>query len=68
MSDVRGELMQILVGNRETEPVFEVECRTPRQMQLADAFCRYLRAGNAGLRGCSFRQAEPWFHQSGRLN
>jgi len=22
--------------------VFEVECRTPRQMQLANAFCRYL--------------------------
>jgi len=22
--------------------VFEPECRTPRQMQLANAFCRYL--------------------------
>jgi uncharacterized protein len=22
--------------------LFEVECRTPRQMQLANAFCRYL--------------------------
>jgi hypothetical protein len=22
--------------------LFEAECRTPRQMQLANAFCRYL--------------------------
>lgn len=30
--------------------VFEAECRNPRQMQLANAFCRYLElAGEAGL-------------------
>ena len=27
--------------------LFEVECRTPRQMQLANAFCRYLEMADA---------------------
>lgn len=27
--------------------VFEAECRTPRQMQLANAFCRYLEIANS---------------------
>ena len=26
--------------------LFEAECRTPRQMQLANAFCRYLELGD----------------------
>jgi hypothetical protein len=31
--------MAILVASPE---LFEAECKTPRQMQLANAFCRYL--------------------------
>jgi uncharacterized protein len=27
--------------------LFEAECRTPRQMQLANAFCRYLEMATA---------------------
>jgi uncharacterized protein len=27
--------------------VFEPNCRTPRQMQLANAFCRYLELASA---------------------
>ncbi|WP_245508983.1 MULTISPECIES: ATP-binding protein [unclassified Mesorhizobium] len=35
----RAKALCILVANPE---VFEPECRTPRQMQLANGFCRYL--------------------------
>jgi superfamily I DNA and/or RNA helicase len=35
----RAKCVCILVGSPQ---VFEAECRTPRQMQLANAFCRYL--------------------------
>jgi uncharacterized protein len=35
----RAKCVCVLVGS---PPVFEAECRTPRQMQLANAFCRYL--------------------------
>ncbi len=35
----RAKCMAILVASPE---VFEAECKTPRQMQLANAFCRYL--------------------------
>jgi hypothetical protein len=35
----RAKCVSILVGSPQ---VFEAECRTPRQMQLANAFCRYL--------------------------
>ena len=35
----RAKCVSILVGSPH---VFEAECRTPRQMQLANAFCRYL--------------------------
>jgi superfamily I DNA and/or RNA helicase len=35
----RARAVFILVGS---PAVFEAECRTPRQMQLANAFCRYL--------------------------
>ena len=34
----RAKCVTILVGSPQ---VFEAECRTPRQMQLANAFCRY---------------------------
>jgi len=35
----RAQCLSILVASPK---VFEVECKTPRQMQLANAFCRYL--------------------------
>ncbi len=35
----RAKCVSILVGSPQ---IFEAECRTPRQMQLANAFCRYL--------------------------
>ncbi|APO52364.1 TM0106 family RecB-like putative nuclease [Bradyrhizobium diazoefficiens] len=35
----RAKCMCILVAS---PPVFQAECRTPRQMQLVNAFCRYL--------------------------
>ncbi|PDT10007.1 TM0106 family RecB-like putative nuclease [Rhizobium sp. M1] len=35
----RAICMAILIASPE---LFEVECKTPRQMQLANAFCRYL--------------------------
>ena len=35
----RAKCLAILVASPD---IFEAECRTPRQMQLANAFCRYL--------------------------
>ena len=35
----RAKCLAILVASPR---LFEAECRTPRQMQLANAFCRYL--------------------------
>jgi uncharacterized protein len=35
----RATCMSILVSSPQ---LFEAECRTPRQIQLANAFCRYL--------------------------
>jgi uncharacterized protein len=35
----RAKCVSILVGSPR---IFEAECRTPRQMQLANAFCRFL--------------------------
>lgn len=35
----RAQCLAILVASHQ---VFEAECKTPRQMQLANAFCRYL--------------------------
>jgi len=35
----RARCLCILVGSPE---LFEVECRTPEQMRMANAFCRYL--------------------------
>jgi uncharacterized protein len=35
----RAKCVCVLVGSPS---VFEAECRTPRHMQLANAFCRYL--------------------------
>jgi uncharacterized protein len=39
----RAKCVSILVGSPQ---VFEAECRTPRQIQLANAFCRYLEMAN----------------------
>ncbi len=39
----RAKCLSILVGSPS---VFEADCRTPRQMQLANAFCRYLEVAN----------------------
>ena len=35
----RAKCVSILIGSPQ---IFESECRTPRQIQLANAFCRYL--------------------------
>ena len=35
----RAKCVCVLVGS---PLIFEAECRTPRQMQLANVFCRYL--------------------------
>ena len=35
----RAKCMSIIVSSPQ---IFEAECRTPRQMQFANAFCRYL--------------------------
>jgi superfamily I DNA and/or RNA helicase len=35
----RARCVSVLVGSPQ---IFEAECRTPRQIQLANAFCRYL--------------------------
>lgn len=35
----RAKCMALLVASPD---LFEAECKTPRQMQLANAFCRYL--------------------------
>ncbi|WP_338053298.1 TM0106 family RecB-like putative nuclease [Rhodomicrobium udaipurense] len=40
----RAKCMAILVSSPE---IFEAECKTPRQMQLANAFCRYLEMAEA---------------------
>ncbi len=39
----RAKCISILVGSPQ---IFEAECRTPRQIQLANAFCRYLEVAN----------------------
>jgi superfamily I DNA and/or RNA helicase len=40
----RAKCVCVLVAS---PPVFEAQCRTPRQMQLANAFCRYLELATA---------------------
>ncbi|WP_342586881.1 TM0106 family RecB-like putative nuclease [Mesorhizobium sophorae] len=40
----RAKCLAILVASPE---IFEAECKTPRQMQLANAFCRYLEMAQA---------------------
>jgi superfamily I DNA and/or RNA helicase len=40
----RARATCVLVGS---PAIFEAECRTPRQMQLANAFCRYLELAEA---------------------
>ena len=40
----RAKCLCVLVASPS---VFEAQCRTPRQMQLANAFCRYLEVATA---------------------
>jgi superfamily I DNA and/or RNA helicase len=40
----RAKAICVLVGS---PTVFEAECRTPRQIQLSNAFCRYLELATA---------------------
>jgi uncharacterized protein len=35
----RAKCISVIVGSPQ---IAEAECRTPRQIQLANAFCRYL--------------------------
>lgn len=56
----RAKCVAVLVASPK---VFEAECRTPRQMQLANAFCRYLERGSE----IAFSLAdEPHFKQEVR--
>jgi len=43
----RARCVCILVGNPE---LFELECRTPEQMRMANAFCRYLELARTPAR------------------
>lgn len=43
----RAQCLTILVASPE---LFEVPCRTPRQMELANAFCRYLEMVSGNMR------------------
>jgi uncharacterized protein len=40
----RARCVCILLGNPQ---LFEPECRTPEQMRMANAFCRYLELAKA---------------------
>lgn len=42
----RAKCLSVLVASPN---VFESECKTPRQMQLANAFCRYLECASATI-------------------
>ncbi len=44
----RAKCVSILVGSPQ---IFEAECRTPRQIQLANAFCRYLEMAKQASAG-----------------
>jgi superfamily I DNA and/or RNA helicase len=44
----RAKWVSILVSSPQ---IFEAECRTPRQIQLANAFCRYLEMAEASTPG-----------------
>jgi len=46
----RAKCASIVVGSPQ---IFEAECRTPRQIQLANAFCRYLEMAKQISVGCS---------------
>jgi uncharacterized protein len=41
----RAQCVSIIVASPR---IFEAECRTPRQMQLANALCRYLEMAGSG--------------------
>jgi len=45
----RAKCVSILVASPQ---IFEAECKTPRQMQLANAFCRYIEMAEEIEGGC----------------
>jgi superfamily I DNA and/or RNA helicase len=47
----RAKCLAILVASPD---VFDAECKTPRQMQLANAFCRYLECASLNLTVAGF--------------
>jgi hypothetical protein len=47
----RAKCLATLVASPD---VFEAECKTPRQMQLANAFCRYLECASPSLTVAGF--------------
>ena len=54
----RAKCVAVLVASLK---IFEAECRTPRQMQLANAFCRYLETSEHlafPVKGRSLRSAQ----------
>jgi uncharacterized protein len=48
----RAQCLAVLVAN---PALFQVQCKTPRQMELANAFCRYLELAAIGLMGAPRR-------------
>jgi len=57
-----AKCVSILVASPQ---IFEAECRIPRQIQLANAFCRYLEMAKC----ISFKRAKVGpFVQFGRLS
>ena len=50
----RAQCVTVLVAN---PALFDVQCKTPRQMELANAFCRYLEMSQPMTRKLSPRWA-----------
>jgi uncharacterized protein len=59
----RARCMCILVGSPD---LFEVECRTPRQAQLANAFCRFLELARPVRQGKRVDGAKPGREAAGK--
>ena len=43
----RAECLFIMIANRE---IFEPDCRTPAQMKLANAYCRFLEMAGKSIK------------------
>jgi uncharacterized protein len=55
----RAQAMVIVVGSQR---ILEPECRSPRQMQLANAVCRYVEMTEAA------GAATQWNHKASQRN